>query len=163
MNAPDTRRAKKKMSTASFSNQRMKPQALLFWDYVSQQSKMSEAERLTNIRHGLSAELPVNMCAAFDLDLSEAATILQASKSTLEQHARKSVPLSLGASERLDRVAQVAGLALEVLEGPNEAAKWLTRPHPALVNEIPIFLCDTEIGARQIRRILSGIEWGNVA
>jgi putative toxin-antitoxin system antitoxin component (TIGR02293 family) len=163
MSATDTQRTHKKLSIDASSSLSKKSRAIRFWDYVSQQSNMSEAERLASIRHGLSAELPVNMCAAFDLDLSEAATILQTSKSTLEQHARKSVALCLGVSERLDRVAQVAGLALEVLEGPNEAAKWLTRPHPALVNEIPIFLCDTEIGARQIRRILSGIEWGNVA
>ena len=71
--------------------------------------------------------------------------------------------LDAAASERFDRIAQIAGMAEDILESREEAAKWLTRAHPLLNQETPLHLCHTELGAGQVKRVLSAIEWGNVA
>ena len=152
--------SKKKLSTAVSTKRGMKPGAEQFWDFVSQQAQMTEAQRLKNIKQGLSTTLPESMGAAFGMELSEIAASLQTSVSSLKQQVDN---LNLGTSERIDRIAEVAGQAGDVLESRHEVIKWLTSSHAALGNEIPIELCDTEIGARQVRRVLSAIEWGNVA
>ena len=66
-------------------------------------------------------------------------------------------------TERLDRLAAVAILAEDVFEDENAAARWMATPNDALGGNTPVLQCETEIGARQVRRILHAIEWGGVA
>lgn len=67
------------------------------------------------------------------------------------------------ASERLDRLASVALLAEEVFEDKQAAADWMSEPNQSLGGRQPLSLCDTEIGANQVRRVLHAIEWGGAA
>ncbi|MDO9317390.1 MAG: DUF2384 domain-containing protein [Gammaproteobacteria bacterium] len=124
---------------------------------------MTEDERLRNIQGGLSVEIPYGLRDALDINASVVAKLLNISTSTLERRIKSEEPLGQVASERLDRIAQITSMAEDVLESREEAARWLTRAHSALRDQAPITLCDTEIGARQVRRILSAIEWGNAA
>jgi uncharacterized protein (DUF2384 family) len=39
----------------------------------------------------------------------------------------------------------------------------MATPNDALGGNTPVLQCETEIGARQVRRILHAIEWGGVA
>ena len=55
-------------------------------------------------------------------------------------------------SERLWRLERVLEQATSLF---GEAARdWLLRPCPALQDEVPLELCDTEAGARQIELVL---------
>lgn len=137
--------------------------AAAFWNFVGLHQKMTEAERLRNIQGGLSVEIPYGLRDALDINASVVAKLLNISTSTLERRIKSEEPLGQVASERLDRIAQITSMAEDVLESREEAARWLTRAHSALRDQAPITLCDTEIGARQVRRILSAIEWGNAA
>lgn len=134
-----------------------------FWGYVSQQAKMTEIERLASIKNGLPYNLLIATQVALDLNLTDFAKILNTSRSSLKRHELPIAPLNPIISERLDRIAQIAGIALEIMESRQETIGWLTRPHAALNNAIPVSLCDTEIGGRQVRRILTSIEWGGSA
>ncbi|MEH6499230.1 MAG: antitoxin Xre/MbcA/ParS toxin-binding domain-containing protein [Pseudoalteromonas distincta] len=58
---------------------------------------------------------------------------------------------------------QVALLARDLFESDERAARWLTTPSDALGDVNPLTLCDSEVGARQVRRILRAIEWGHAA
>lgn len=67
------------------------------------------------------------------------------------------------ASERLDRIAAVYALGEDVFESREAAAQWMSKPNKALGGDTPIMLCATEIGAKQVRRVLQALEWGGAA
>lgn len=65
--------------------------------------------------------------------------------------------------ERLIRVATVSMLAAKVWEDKDAAVAWLSRPNESLSGKIPIVLCETETGAKQVQRVLNALEWGGSA
>jgi putative toxin-antitoxin system antitoxin component (TIGR02293 family) len=84
---------------------------------------------------------------------------MNASTSTFEGGAR--VKKSRLGSEQLDRIATVSHLAEEVFESEENAAHWMSMPNKALGGSAPIMLCEAEIGAKQVRRVLQALEWGS--
>lgn len=90
-------------------------------------------------------------------------TLLNASISTLSRRRREQKNLDPIASERLDRIAIISNWAKAIFESEESAVQWMSRPNKALGNALPIMLCETEIGARQVRRTLYALEWGGVA
>lgn len=78
---------------------------------------------------------------------------LVASPATLKRSAR----LSPDASARAERLARIIALAQRALGDPDEARAWLTDPHPML-GAMPIKLAATDLGARQVERLLHNIE-----
>lgn len=70
---------------------------------------------------------------------------------------KRSPRLSPAASERAERLARTVALAAEAL-GDSEAVRdWLNAPHPMLGGRVPIELAATELGARQVERILLNV------
>jgi len=63
-------------------------------------------------------------------------------------------------SERLLRIGSVWAKALDVLEAPPAARRWMTQPKRALGGLTPLRCCDTEIGAREVESLLGRIEHG---
>lgn len=78
---------------------------------------------------------------------------LVASPATLKRSTR----LSPDASARAERLARIIALAQRALGGADEARTWLTDPHPML-GTMPIKLAATDLGARQVERLLHNIE-----
>jgi putative toxin-antitoxin system antitoxin component (TIGR02293 family) len=68
--------------------------------------------------------------------------------------------LSPAASERAERLARVTALAAQALGGEAEAMSWLNEPHPLLGGRPPIVVAATDLGARQVERVLINIEHG---
>ncbi|MGP0171300.1 type II RES/Xre toxin-antitoxin system antitoxin [Pseudomonas sp. NCHU5208] len=134
-----------------------------FWDFTSDRDKIEESERLRQIKVGVSSSLIVAVRIVFGLKEAGLTTLLNASSSTLERRIRDKKPLDSVASERLDRIAAVSHLAEQVFESRDGAAQWMSRPNKALGDVAPIMLCETEIGAKQVRRVLHALEWGGVA
>lgn len=71
--------------------------------------------------------------------------------------------LSVEESQKLERLARVYALALEVWESSESAREFLTRPHPMLDDRTPFEACLTELGARQVEEILGRILFGSAA
>lgn len=65
-------------------------------------------------------------------------------------------------AERTETAQSVDRLAEEIFEDRDKALTWLARPNEALGGQPPIVLCDTETGAKQVRRILHALDWGGV-
>jgi len=145
------------------AEKKVKPHPDLFWEFVALQDVMTELDRLAAIGIGLTAALPTSMRDALNISFPDVARLLNTSTATLERRLKNDTPLDLVASERLDRIARIANMAEGILGGREEVANWLVRPHPSLDWAEPLSLCETEIGARQVKRILSAIEWGNAA
>jgi putative toxin-antitoxin system antitoxin component (TIGR02293 family) len=131
-----------------------------FWRFSSDRASLTESERLHQIKVGLPAALIQVVRWAFDLRDHELATLLNASISTLERRQRGHKNLDPVASERLDRIAMLSHVAEAIFETPMTAIQWLTAPNKALGGTGPIMLCETEIGAKQVRRVLQALEWG---
>jgi putative toxin-antitoxin system antitoxin component (TIGR02293 family) len=64
-------------------------------------------------------------------------------------------------SDRLLRVARVYRLALGLFESDHNAAlAWLSRPNRALDGKAPLQLSTTEVGAREVERLVTRLEHG---
>lgn len=87
------------------------------------------------------------------------ADVVGISPSTLSRR-RKRGRFDKDESERILRIARIALRAVEVLDGPENARKWLTEPARALGGEEPLEFADTEPGAREVERLLIRLEHG---
>ncbi len=134
-----------------------------FWRFSSNRDSLKDSERLKQIKEGFSAELVHAFRVTFALQERSIELLMNASTSTLERRRRENKKLDSVASERLDRIAAVCGLAEGVFESQEGAAQWMSKPNKALGESAPIMLCETEIGAKQVRRVLEALEWGGVA
>ncbi|UBM23552.1 DUF2384 domain-containing protein [Pseudomonas sp. p1(2021b)] len=134
----------------------------VFWGYSQAHDQLTEAQRLVQIRDGLPAKLYQEVKRLFSLPEKQLAALFNASISTLERRVRDNQPLDAVASERLDRIAEITHQAVAVFEGEAPAVAWMSRPNDALGGMAPVMLCETEIGAKQVRRALVALEWGGV-
>lgn len=131
-----------------------------FWSMAHELTAITEHERLARIRVGFEPYWLVATKAAFGLTTPMIAVIANVSASTVERRLKSDEALDPVASERLDRLVQVAVLAEDVFEDKNAASKWMATPNDSLGAQTPLSLCETELGARQVRRVLHAIEWG---
>lgn len=134
-----------------------------FWRFSSPRKSLTDSERLQQIKLGFPADLIQGVRLAFGLEDRELETLLHASMSTLEKRRRAHKNLDPVASERLDRIATLSHLAEAIFETPVTATQWMSTPNKALGGSAPIMLCETEIGAKQVRRVLKALEWGGPA
>lgn len=66
-----------------------------------------------------------------------------------------------GESDRLIRASRLFGKTLELFEGDRDAAtQWLTTAQPALGGTIPLDLARSEVGAREVERLIDRLEHG---
>lgn len=133
-----------------------------FWRFSASRAALKDTERLIEIKKGLSAKLGQALRLTFSLQDRNLEVLLNSSVSTLERRRRADKVLDPVASERLDRIAAVCHLAEDVFESQDEATRWMSSANKALGGIAPIMLCETEIGAKQVRRALHAIEWGGV-
>lgn len=134
-----------------------------FWQFSSRLASLTEFERLLQIKTGLPADLAPALRSAFGLHERDLGTLLSASISTLERLRREHRNLDPVASERLDRIATVSHLAEKIFETQASATRWMSAPNKALGGLAPIMLCETEIGAKQVRRVLQALMSGGAA
>ncbi len=122
----------------------------------------SAAELRNRVRTGLPYQSLESIRERLHLSLPEAAIVLHVPLRTLarRRHGRK---LDADESDRLYRLARIAGQAVAVLGTEEKAATWLRRANRALNGEVPLGLLDTDLGARQIEDVLGRIEHGVVS
>ena len=66
-----------------------------------------------------------------------------------------------GESDRLLRASMLFGKTLELFEGDRDAAtEWLTTAQPALGGAVPLDLAKSEVGAREVERLVGRLEHG---
>ena len=64
-------------------------------------------------------------------------------------------------SDRLLRAARVFGRTLELFDGDRDRAlDWLTTPQPGLGGAIPLQMARTDVGAREVERLVGRLEQG---
>lgn len=135
----------------------------VFCLFIKDQAVRNESERLKSIHKGLPPTLFLAMRETFQLQDKQVEALLHASVSSLHRRRREGKKLDSIASERLDRIATVSHLAMNVFEDESAAIDWLSRSNKALGGQAPIMLCVTDIEAKQVRRLLHSIECGGAA
>lgn len=64
-------------------------------------------------------------------------------------------------SERIVRFARLFGIAMEVFDSDEQAAReWLKTPNVGTAGERPLSYADTEFGAREVENLLGRIDHG---
>jgi len=64
-------------------------------------------------------------------------------------------------SDRLVRISRVIAAAITLFEGNHASARhWLTSPRAALRNQAPLELAQTDVGAREVERLIGQLEHG---
>ena len=86
---------------------------------------------------------------------------LRASTRTLERR-RHQGRLTPDESDRTERLIRLYLLACDVLEDPERAAAWMTRPVPR-IGRSPLDLAATDVGAREVERSLHALDLGFAA
>lgn len=148
------------MSTSPVSKQCLPN---VFWRFSERTYAQKESERLQQIKAGVPADLVDAIRVTFNLSDSHLAMLLNASLSTLRRLKQQQKALSSIASERLDRIAIVSQQIQKVFEDRVATTHWMSVPNQSLGNAIPLMLCSTELGAKQVRRVLHALEWGGAA
>lgn len=96
------------------------------------------------------------------LTVSGVAALIDVPDRTLMRR-RSEGRLTANESDRFLRVARIFGLAVSLFEGDVDAAKsWFERPQRGLANAAPSTVVRTDVGAREIERLIGRLEHGVV-
>lgn len=123
----------------------------------------SPAERIGRIRGGLGADLLVKAAERFQIPRESLFRLVGLPFSTANRKIARGETLDPAVTERLVRLALVDAQAEEVFADPVLASRWLAAENLALGGAAPLSLLDTEIGAREVAKVLAAIAWGGAA
>jgi len=117
---------------------------------------LTEMQVLSRIRKGIPKKALANLSKTLSLSKDAMCSIIGLSSRTINRRQN----LNPQEADKLYRVARVTALAINVLEDQQQAVEWLNSPKLALENQTPLSLLDTEIGAREVEKLLKRIEYG---
>ena len=112
------------------------------------------------VEKGLSYSALERLRRVVDLPMSRFAELVRIPARTLTRR-KQAGRLFPDESDRLLRLARIVGLALQLFEGGlQESRMWLLAPNPALGDEAPLEFATTEVGAREVERLIGRLEHG---
>lgn len=114
---------------------------------------------VTAVRDGIPTERFDALKELLEVRTETLADVVGITPSTLSRR-RKRGFFDKDESDRVLRLAHVVLRAIDVLDGRENARKWLTEPARALGGEPPLEFADTEPGAREVERLLLRLEHG---
>jgi putative toxin-antitoxin system antitoxin component (TIGR02293 family) len=112
------------------------------------------------IREGIPVACASQVQASLALPDQSLADFLAVGTRTLLRMRQGKKRLSMAAGDRLFRLARIFSLAREVLESPQAAREWLSRPQVGLGGQRPLDLMLTEAGCREVEELLGRLEYG---
>jgi putative toxin-antitoxin system antitoxin component (TIGR02293 family) len=116
-------------------------------------------ELIRQIQKGLRFAELQTLQDKIDLPLEQLAGKLFISRSTLQR--RKSAGrLSPDESDKVMRFSQLLEHATKVFGDVDRARAWLKHPQRGLGGAVPLDYAETEIGAREVDRLLGRIDYG---
>jgi len=118
------------------------------------------AKKIDVIRRGVVAAVVDDMVEYLGVPKTVIFAILHTPESTAHKLIKDNRPLDSATSERVMRVADVTRMAEQTFGGRAPATQWLKAANRALAGATPLSLLDTELGAREVRRILASINYG---
>lgn len=113
---------------------------------------------LKSLRRGLRYQAFERLSRNTALDLESLILLVDIPRRTLTRRKREG-RFHPEESDRLLRAARLFGAALELFEGDRDAAaEWLGNEQPALGGATPLDLASSEVGAREVERLIQRLE-----
>ena len=120
---------------------------------------VNEQDLIKIVRSGLPHASLESVQHLLGLSVDAVCASLSLPKRTLARR-KKQQRLTAEESDRLLRLARVAAVAVGVFGDPQKASAWLQKPNRALASATPLSYMDTDVGVRQVERVLGRIEHG---
>jgi len=115
------------------------------------------------IRSGLETNIIESFLADENFLVKDILARLDISSSTYFSKKKNHQPLDAYTTEKFIRLITVFLEASEILDGKEEARRWIYSDIPSLGNQAPIDLLDTEVGHRLVEQTLLQIKYGMYA
>ena len=117
---------------------------------------------ITAARHGVSVSEAIETMRAWSIPVARFAAILGCSerKWSRARAGALGVLLSPTETDRLCRTRRLFEHARTVFDHDADARAWLSTPNPALSDEPPLALLDTDAGVRLVDDVLTRLEFG---
>lgn len=117
-------------------------------------------ELVRAVRLGLRFSRLANFQKISELPWEEIAELVQIPPRTLTRRQSEG-RLRPDESDRVLRAAGVFDMAVDLFEGDvNAARQWLQAPQTGLGGETPLAFASTEVGAREVERLINRLEHG---
>ena len=114
------------------------------------------------IRTGLPVKSATTVIERSGFPQEEVLKQIGISKATYARKRKKpSSKLESTVSDRVFRIAYIYACAEEVFGDYSKSRQWMHRPNRSLKNKMPFDLLDTEVGSREVERILNQIKYGD--
>ncbi len=115
---------------------------------------------LKSVEEGLSFSAFERFQRNIDLPVAALTQFVQIPLRTLTRR-KEQGRLQPDESDRLLRASRIFGKALELFEGDSGAARlWLSDSQPALGGAIPLNIAKSELGAREVEKLIGRLEHG---
>lgn len=112
------------------------------------------------VQRGLTFRRLQDFQEASGLSLEQISRVASISARTLSRRQEEG-RLKSDESDRLVRVARVFDLAVGLFEGDRAGAReWLEKPQAALGGEVPLEFSSTDVGAREVEKLIARLEHG---
>ncbi len=131
---------------------------MVFEAFVSKPT--SSVRKIGVIRSGVAASVVDGMVEYLAVPKNVIFGVLRTPESTAHRLIKDKRNLDSAASERVMRVADILRMAEETFGGREAATQWLKSTNLALGGPTPLSMLDTELGAAEVRRVLSAINYG---
>lgn len=125
-------------------------------------AKETPSARIKHIRHGAKAALVVGAASAFGVSREAIFSLVGLPASTANRKIAKKETLDVSATERLARLALIEQQAEDTFGDHEMARGWLQSANASL-GGTPMSMLDTEIGAREVSKVLVAIAHGGAA
>jgi len=139
------------------------PAGLRLDPWLGKISSWDDAEADRKIRGGLPIRIATHLQSLLDLTDEEAAHLIGRSRSTYARYRNDDRPLGTAEAERAVRFAQLLALAAETFGSLEEAKDWMKEDNYSLGGEKPFEMAETDPGARVVRDLLYGLQYGHPA
>ena len=117
-------------------------------------------EAAGSIRRGFSPEAPARLARLVGVPLAEVTRVTRIAPRTLARRTASGGRLTPDESERVLRVAALVEQAVDFFGSTEGARGWLNAPRPVFGGLTPWEMADTEVGAREVERLLGRLAHG---
>lgn len=119
--------------------------------------------QISEIRKGAPASNLIGMAEALRVPRERVYHLIGLSSSTAKRKLARDETLDPLMTERLIRLGAIERLAEDTFGDAELASAWLQTGNLGLGNETPLSLLDTEVGCREVSRVLNAIAYGGAA
>ena len=131
--------------------------------YRDQFLSSSAQAQISEIRKGAPASNLIGVAEAMRVPRERVYHLIGLSSSTAKRKLAKDETLDPLMTERLTRIGAIEKLAEDTFGDPDLASEWLQSSNLGLGNATPLSMLDTEIGCREVSRVLNAIAYGGAA